>query len=144
MDYLQNPELVARFQRRCGLFLVEGARCNGGTTHAPTGAASPFREPRGQLEGKREEQEKNAKVQSDARRRAAAVSVAKMQKVHIKGFKSIARTHARIRKLWRYLCLCVCTGVISAGPVLNKVLNFTWRCLDKPVGETGFSSFHGD
>lgn len=106
MDYLQNPELVARFQRRCGLFLVEGARCNGGTTHAPTGAASPSREPRGQLEGKREEQEKNAKVQSDARRRAAAVSVAKMQKVHIKGFKSITRTHAYAN--CGVICVCVC------------------------------------
>uniref|UniRef100_H3D9Y6 Sphingosine-1-phosphate phosphatase 2 n=1 Tax=Tetraodon nigroviridis TaxID=99883 RepID=H3D9Y6_TETNG len=50
----RNPELVARFQRRCGLFLVERARCNGETTHAPTGTAS--RGPRGQPEGNKEEQ----------------------------------------------------------------------------------------
>lgn len=82
LDYLQDPELVARFQRRCGLFLVESARCNGGATHAPIGTASPSSEPRGQLEGK--QQENNSNFQSDATRRAAIVSVSKLQKVHTK------------------------------------------------------------
>lgn len=84
LDYLQDPELVARFQRRCGLFLVESARCNGGTTHAPTGTASPSSKPRGHPEGKQEQQENNSKFQSDATRRAAIVSVVKIQKVHTK------------------------------------------------------------
>lgn len=48
LAYLNDPELVARFQRRCGLFLVEGAH------HARA------EKPRGQLRGRWDHQDSNS------------------------------------------------------------------------------------
>lgn len=49
LAYLHDPELVARFQRRCGLFLIEAAHHGGGTARAPTGSRTHANTPRGQL-----------------------------------------------------------------------------------------------
>ncbi|KAM9358627.1 sphingosine-1-phosphate phosphatase 2 [Symphorus nematophorus] len=53
LDYLHDPELVARFQRRCGLFLVDAA-------HPRTVAPVHADRPRGQLRGRWEHQDKNS------------------------------------------------------------------------------------
>ncbi|TMS07838.1 Sphingosine-1-phosphate phosphatase 2 [Larimichthys crocea] len=39
LAYLHDSELVARFQRRCGLFLVDGAHHDRGKTHASSGTS---------------------------------------------------------------------------------------------------------
>ncbi|XP_008290637.1 sphingosine-1-phosphate phosphatase 2, partial [Stegastes partitus] len=57
LAYLQDPELVARFQRRCGLFLVGGAHHGtGGRAGAPVGAEGP----RGGLRGSWDQQDSNS------------------------------------------------------------------------------------
>nr|XP_046244419.1 sphingosine-1-phosphate phosphatase 2 [Scatophagus argus] len=60
LAYLQDPELVARFQRRCGLFLVEAVHHSRQGTCAPTGTAVRADKPRGQLRGKWGRQDKNS------------------------------------------------------------------------------------
>ncbi|XP_029922667.1 sphingosine-1-phosphate phosphatase 2 [Myripristis murdjan] len=49
LAYLHDPELVARFQRRCGLFLIEAAHHSGGTTPVSTGRQNRSDKPRGHL-----------------------------------------------------------------------------------------------
>ncbi|XP_072249107.1 sphingosine-1-phosphate phosphatase 2 [Leuresthes tenuis] len=49
LGYLQDPELVARFQRLCGLFLVEASCHCGGRTRAPNGAPTTWEKARGHL-----------------------------------------------------------------------------------------------
>ncbi|XP_056229755.1 sphingosine-1-phosphate phosphatase 2 [Seriola aureovittata] len=51
LAYLHDPELVARFQRRCGLFLVEAA---------PLSAPAETERPRGQLRARWDHQDKNS------------------------------------------------------------------------------------
>ncbi|XP_059187525.1 sphingosine-1-phosphate phosphatase 2 [Centropristis striata] len=60
LAYLHDSELVARFQRRCGLFLVEAAHQSRDRTRAP--AATPVHSdgPRGQVKGKWDHQDKNS------------------------------------------------------------------------------------
>lgn len=64
--YLQDPELVARFQRRCGLFLVEDAHHSLYTTHAAKGAAAHADKPCGQQRIRRETQDKNSNFKHEA------------------------------------------------------------------------------
>ncbi|XP_036005964.1 sphingosine-1-phosphate phosphatase 2 isoform X3 [Fundulus heteroclitus] len=52
LAYLQDPELVARFQRRCGLYLMEGSNRGSGRI---TGE-----KPRGQQEGSWDHQDRNS------------------------------------------------------------------------------------
>uniref|UniRef100_UPI003AADE3BB sphingosine-1-phosphate phosphatase 2 isoform X1 n=1 Tax=Centroberyx gerrardi TaxID=166262 RepID=UPI003AADE3BB len=58
--YLHDPELVARFQRRCGLFLIEAAHHSGGKTRVSTGTQTHADKPRGQLKDRRDHQEKHS------------------------------------------------------------------------------------
>ncbi|KAF7646950.1 hypothetical protein LDENG_00179930, partial [Lucifuga dentata] len=59
LAYLHNSELVARFQRRCGLFLIEAEHHNRGETRAPTGVPGHADKPRGQRKGRWDHQDKN-------------------------------------------------------------------------------------
>ncbi|KAK5928929.1 hypothetical protein CgunFtcFv8_010207 [Champsocephalus gunnari] len=55
LSYLHEPELVARFQRRCGLFLVRDPH------HGPQGKREHAAdEPRAQRNGRRDHQDKNS------------------------------------------------------------------------------------
>lgn len=69
--YLQDPELVARFQRRCGLFLVEDAHHSLNATHASKGSAD---KPCGQLRIRRDTQDKNSNFKHEANGYATDVS----------------------------------------------------------------------
>lgn len=60
LAYLQDPELVARFQRRCGLFLVEGARQSGGRSRAPAGDPVPADKSREHLRARCGHQDMNS------------------------------------------------------------------------------------
>ncbi|KAF3693105.1 Sphingosine-1-phosphate phosphatase 2 [Channa argus] len=60
LTYLHDPELVARFQRRCGLFLVDSARHSQGSTRAPLGTPEYADKPRGQLKGRVDHQDNNS------------------------------------------------------------------------------------
>ncbi|XP_070827207.1 sphingosine-1-phosphate phosphatase 2 [Chaetodon trifascialis] len=60
LAYLQDPELVARFQRRCGLFLVEAAHHSGGRTRDPEPTPVHADKPREQLRGRWDHQDKNS------------------------------------------------------------------------------------
>ncbi|KAG7237187.1 hypothetical protein INR49_032685 [Caranx melampygus] len=57
LAYLHDPELVARFQRRCGLFPVEAAPRTRETSHAPPAESDKAR---GQLRGRWDHQDKNS------------------------------------------------------------------------------------
>ena len=57
LAYLNGPEPVARFQRRCGLFLVEAARDSRGRTRAP---AHTDKKPCGQVQGTWDHQDNNS------------------------------------------------------------------------------------
>lgn len=76
VDYLQDPELVARFQRRCGLFLVEATHHSRGktttTTHDPTD--TEIRQQRARLRAKWEQQDQNSNFTHEANGYAAKVS----------------------------------------------------------------------
>lgn len=74
LAYLQDPELVARFQRRCGLFLVEAAHHSRGRTHVSTGTALQADKPRGQLSAKWDQQDKNSNFTHEANGYAINVS----------------------------------------------------------------------
>ncbi|XP_042343210.1 sphingosine-1-phosphate phosphatase 2 [Plectropomus leopardus] len=63
LAYLHDSELVARFQRRCGLFLIEAAHHSGGRTRARTGAPVHAEEARGQVKGRWDRQDKNSNYQ---------------------------------------------------------------------------------
>lgn len=80
LAYLHDPELVARFQRRCGLYLVESARH--GRTNEPTGTGSE--KGPAQLRAKAKQQDQNSNVTHEANGHAANVS-------HIKDKKKIPR-----------------------------------------------------
>ncbi|TDH15200.1 hypothetical protein EPR50_G00028890 [Perca flavescens] len=58
LTYLHDSELVARFQRRCGLFLVEAAHHSRVRLSAPSG--TPVDVPRGQLKGRWDHQDNNS------------------------------------------------------------------------------------
>ncbi|XP_073351483.1 sphingosine-1-phosphate phosphatase 2 [Pagrus major] len=60
LAYLQDPELVARFQRRCGLYLVEGAHQSGGRSRAPTGDSVLADKAREHLRGRCDRQDMNS------------------------------------------------------------------------------------
>ncbi|KAI3354508.1 hypothetical protein L3Q82_019020, partial [Scortum barcoo] len=60
LAYLHDPELVARFQRRCGLFLVEDARRGSGRTRAPARDQVHAETPLSQLKGRWEHQDRNS------------------------------------------------------------------------------------
>lgn len=68
LSHLHGPELVARFQRRCGLFLVEPARHGRGTaaaaattTRAPPEEATVHADrPRAQLQGRWDHRDNNS------------------------------------------------------------------------------------
>ncbi|KAM4742864.1 sphingosine-1-phosphate phosphatase 2 [Anableps anableps] len=60
MDDLQDPELVARFQRRCGLYLVEGSNRGPGRTRPVNGAPITWEKPWRQLEGSGDHQDSNS------------------------------------------------------------------------------------
>ncbi|XP_040901654.1 sphingosine-1-phosphate phosphatase 2 isoform X2 [Toxotes jaculatrix] len=60
LAYLHDSELVARFQRRCGLFLVEAAHHSRGRTRAPTGTSVYTGKPRGQLKGSWDHEDSNS------------------------------------------------------------------------------------
>ncbi|XP_076590855.1 sphingosine-1-phosphate phosphatase 2 isoform X1 [Chaetodon auriga] len=60
LAYLQDPVLVARFQRRCGLFPVEAAHHSGGTTRASEPTPVHADKPREQLRGRWDHQDKNS------------------------------------------------------------------------------------
>ncbi|XP_075892968.1 sphingosine-1-phosphate phosphatase 2 [Nelusetta ayraudi] len=62
LAYLHDPELVARFQRRCGLFLVEPA--HHGRTSEPTGTGSE--KGPAQLRAKAKQQDQNSNVTHEA------------------------------------------------------------------------------
>lgn len=64
--YLQDPELVARFQRRCGLFLVEDAHHSLNATHPSKGSAVGTDKPCGQLRIRRDTQDKNSNFKHEA------------------------------------------------------------------------------
>ncbi|CAG6008025.1 unnamed protein product [Menidia menidia] len=51
--YLMDPGLVTRFQRRCGLVLVEASRHGEEKTRAPEEEGSGWRKARGRLGGER-------------------------------------------------------------------------------------------
>lgn len=70
LAYLHDPELVARFQRRCGLYLVDSARH--GRTNEPTGTGSE--EGPAQLRAKAKQQDQNSNVTHEANGCAANVS----------------------------------------------------------------------
>ncbi|XP_074536423.1 sphingosine-1-phosphate phosphatase 2 [Halichoeres trimaculatus] len=55
LAYLHDSELVARFQRRCGLFLIEATNHTKGSTRAQIGTPGA----RGQVEGRWDHQDKN-------------------------------------------------------------------------------------
>lgn len=74
LAYLQDPELVARFQRRCGLFLVEAAHHSRGRTHASTGTMPQVDKPHGQLKAKWDQQDKNSNFKHEANGYAVSVS----------------------------------------------------------------------
>ncbi|XP_035009329.1 sphingosine-1-phosphate phosphatase 2 [Hippoglossus stenolepis] len=57
LTYLNGPEPVARFQRLCGLFLVEAARDSRGRTRAPAHADN---KPCGQVQGTWDHQDNNS------------------------------------------------------------------------------------
>ncbi|KAL7400791.1 hypothetical protein ABVT39_017901 [Epinephelus coioides] len=63
LAYLHDSELVAQFQRRCGLFLVDAAHHSKERTRAPTGTPVHAEEPRGQLKGRWDHQDKNSNYQ---------------------------------------------------------------------------------
>lgn len=71
LDYLHDPELVARFQRRCGLFLVGDARRGPGRTRAPAGTPAG---PRGQPQGTRGHQGDDSDLNCRENGRAVSVS----------------------------------------------------------------------
>lgn len=114
LEYLQNPELVARFQRRCGLFLLESARCNGRMTHAPPGTASRSAEPRARLEGKQEEHEDehHSNFQSDAERRAAIVSVFKNAESPHEMVQMAQELHTHTHAQTGIICVCASEGFV--------------------------------
>ncbi|XP_041665057.1 sphingosine-1-phosphate phosphatase 2 [Cheilinus undulatus] len=58
LEYLHDSELVARFQRRCGLFLVEGTSHNRGGTRSVRGTHAD--KPREQMERRWDHQDKNS------------------------------------------------------------------------------------
>ncbi|XP_005805947.1 sphingosine-1-phosphate phosphatase 2 [Xiphophorus maculatus] len=60
MAYLQDPELVARFQRKCGLYLVEGSNPGPGRSRSANGAPITQEKPRGQLQGSWDRQDSNS------------------------------------------------------------------------------------
>lgn len=60
LAYLQDPELVARFQRRCGLFLVGASHPGRRRTGDHTGASARAEGPRGQLKGSWDHQDSNS------------------------------------------------------------------------------------
>ncbi|XP_043975383.1 sphingosine-1-phosphate phosphatase 2 isoform X3 [Gambusia affinis] len=60
MASLQDPELVARFQRRCGLYRVEGSDSGSGKSRSANGAPITLEEPRGQLQGTWDRQDSNS------------------------------------------------------------------------------------
>lgn len=60
LAYLQDPELVARFQRRCGLVLVEAARPSQEETRAPSGTTVYADKARGQIQRRLEKQDNNS------------------------------------------------------------------------------------
>lgn len=70
LAYLHDPELVARFQRRCGLFLVESA--HHGRTSEPTGTGSE--KGPAQLRAKAKQQDQNSNVTHEANGYATNVS----------------------------------------------------------------------
>lgn len=70
LAYLHNPELVARFQRRCGLYLVESARH--GRTYEPTGTGSE--KGPAQLRAKAKQQDQNSNVTHETNGYVANVS----------------------------------------------------------------------
>ncbi|XP_049431461.1 sphingosine-1-phosphate phosphatase 2 isoform X2 [Epinephelus fuscoguttatus] len=63
LAYLHDSELVAQFQRRCGLFLVDAAHHSKERTRAPAGTPVHAEEPRGQLKGRWDHQDKNSNYQ---------------------------------------------------------------------------------
>ncbi|XP_034721138.1 sphingosine-1-phosphate phosphatase 2 isoform X1 [Etheostoma cragini] len=60
LTYLHDSELVARFQRRCGLVLVEGAHPSLVRLSSPRGTPAHAEVPRGQLKGGRDHQDNNS------------------------------------------------------------------------------------
>lgn len=70
LTYLHDPELVARFQRRCGLYLVESARH--GRTSESTGTGSE--KGPAQLRAKAQQQDQNSNVTREANGYTANVS----------------------------------------------------------------------
>lgn len=74
LAYLQDPELVARFQRQCGLFLFEAAHHSRGRTHASTGTLPHADKPHGQLKAKWAQQDKNSNIKHKANGYALSVS----------------------------------------------------------------------
>lgn len=70
LAYLHDPELVARFQRLCGLFLVEPA--HRGRAREPTGTGRE--EGPAQLRAKAKQQDQNSNVTHEANGYAANVS----------------------------------------------------------------------
>lgn len=62
LAYLDDPELVARFQRRCGLYLVESARH--GRSKEPTGTGSE--KGPAELRAKAKQQDQNSNVTHEA------------------------------------------------------------------------------
>uniref|UniRef100_UPI0037E780DE sphingosine-1-phosphate phosphatase 2 n=1 Tax=Semicossyphus pulcher TaxID=241346 RepID=UPI0037E780DE len=60
LAYLHDPELVARFQRRCGLFLVEAKNHSRGSTRAHNGTPDHNDKARGQVEGRWDHQDRNS------------------------------------------------------------------------------------
>lgn len=60
LTYLHDPELVARFQRRCGLYFVEAAHHRQGRATAPSETPVYADKPRGQLNGRWDHQDSNS------------------------------------------------------------------------------------
>lgn len=74
LAYLQDPELVARFQRRCGLFLVEAAHHSRGKTSSSAGTPVHADKSREQLRGRWDHQDNNSNYKHKENGYAAGVS----------------------------------------------------------------------
>ncbi|KAK5604803.1 hypothetical protein CRENBAI_009678 [Crenichthys baileyi] len=60
LAYLQDPELVARFQRRCGLYLAEGSTRDHDKTRPANGAPITGEKPLGHMDGSWDHQDRNS------------------------------------------------------------------------------------
>ncbi|XP_037829374.1 sphingosine-1-phosphate phosphatase 2 [Kryptolebias marmoratus] len=79
LEYLLDPELVARFQRRCGLFLVK-ASCHGpGRTQFQKTVRIHGEEPHGSQKGRWDHQDKNSNYKSSLNGSCAANSCSRPQ-----------------------------------------------------------------